>query len=425
MKLLFTLALPVLLLQNAQAQSSSRLIAKSMWYNNGAVFIESDSSAYKYTNPRGGDLKHTLKYDLATSWVFWGSGPVYSARSLQEFYSDNTIDYTTNQAWDTATATWKNTNKNVYFYDTARRIASKIFQTWGGSSWTNISRNVHTYGSTGLLTSDMYQVWNSSTSTFVDNRQTVYYHDGMGNVVMEINNTYPLTYTDRYTYTYNSSNKMLTKTYALWNGASFVNNTMWSYTYDGTGNMTSSLYQTYNTTTSVWENQNLSLFSSFTGGNMPQVQIDQTWDTAMGGTWNNNIRFDYTYNSSNQLTTSVGETWNLAGFWEFVNGDLMKRYYYEPYFPESVEGIAGANGEANIFPVPAQNLVNISLKWNAPQAFTITVCDINGSVVKHWSVPATAQYSTSLMVDNLAEGNYLVRINGTEGQIVKQIVVVH
>ena len=64
MKLLLTLAIPVVVLsQDAQAQST-RLTAQAHWTHNGAEFKRFDSTAYNYlSTSRGGDLKSLLKFD--------------------------------------------------------------------------------------------------------------------------------------------------------------------------------------------------------------------------------------------------------------------------------------------------------------------------------------------------------------------------
>ena len=54
--LLFTLALPVVLLQSAQAQTFSRLVASADWTSNGAVYSPVDSATYAWSSGRGGAL---------------------------------------------------------------------------------------------------------------------------------------------------------------------------------------------------------------------------------------------------------------------------------------------------------------------------------------------------------------------------------
>ena len=429
LKLLFTLAIPVILMQNAQAQTSSRLVASAKWHNNGAIFVPEDSTAYSYTNPRGGDLMHMLKYDNKMYWTMNNAAAAFvnDSNVIQLFDANNNLTSKTNQYWDTTTATWINSTKSLYFY-TGSNLSTIVWQTWGGSNWVNVSRNVYSYDLSNHLYQDQKQTWNSTTVAFDPSSQKTYYYDASGNLLQTIGQTYvsatsTYSFTDKFDYAYDTHNWLTSTTYAVWNGASWDNNYMYSNTYDTAGDRTQQLYQTYSASTSTWNNVTLNSYSNFTSM-MPMNEVDQVWDATGTGFWKNSIKYDYTYNGFNQLTSSVAESWNVAGFYEHANGDPAANYYYATYTTSGVNDV-NANGTVNIFPIPAQNTVNIKLNWNEAQAFTVTISDINGRVVRQWSVPSTTQYTTSVAVDGFATGNYIVKINGTKAQIVKQIVVAH
>ena len=86
---------------------------------------------------------------------------------------------------------------------------------------------------------------------------------------------------------------------------------------------------------------------------------------------------------------------------------------------------AVAVGDANIYPVPAQNTLHVDLSWSQAQSSAISIIDAKGSVVNQWTSPVTAQYSSAVSLTNLADGLYFVKINGTQGEIVKQFVIAH
>lgn len=427
LKLLFTLAIPVLLMQNAQAQTSSRLVAQANWYNNGAIFKPMDSTAYAYSGTRGGDLNHELKYNTATTWIAT-SDSTYdnSTNNYQLFDANNNVISNTHTYWNGTN--WENDTKVLYFYGGDNQLDTMVNQTWGGTNWVNVDRHIYSYTLGNRLYSDVKQNWNSTTSSFDAATQTTYYYSVGGNLVQQIDQTYNTTtstyaYTDKYDYTYTASNQLSSTSYSLWGGAGWIGNYMYTYAYDASGNRTSSLYQTYNTTTAAWDNIELKNYSSFTSM-MPQMEIDQLWDTTGGGMWVNHLEKTYAYNAASQLTNTVEESWNVGGFWEHANGDRAANYYYQTYTTTGINNIVAA-GEANLFPVPAQDMLNISLNWNEAQAFTVAIFDMNGAVVRQWSVPATAKYAASVPVNTLATGNYIVKITGTNSQIVKQIVVAH
>jgi hypothetical protein len=426
--LLLTLAIPAILSQSAEAQTGSRLVAQADWQNNGAMFVRRDSTAYNYlSSNRGGDLTHQLKYDNATTWNYVDTAYNNAYNYIQEFDSSNKLLSTVTQYW-TGTA-WVNSTKVLYFYDTANKVSNKIMETWGGSSWVNVAQNVYSYDAAGNVFADQYQLWYAPTSSFTQDSQKVYFYDLSGNVTTQVTQVYNTTlgtydYSSRIVYSYSSANKLLSTTNSTWNGSAWVNNSMYTNTYDTSGNRTTTLYQTYDTSM-VWVNSTLQLFSNFTAAHMPQTETFQVWDTTGGGSWKNMKQYTYTYNSISQLTSATGISWNLAGFWEFALGDPMARYYYGSYNAASVRNIANVGGEANVYPVPTQSTLHIDLKWNEAQSATISIVDMQGRVIRNWETTGGTQYHSAISVNDFAAGVYTIMINGTNGRIVKQLVVTH
>jgi hypothetical protein len=115
----------------------------------------------------------------------------------------------------------------------------------------------------------------------------------------------------------------------------------------------------------------------------------------------------------------------VGGFWEFQPGNPENNYYYETY-NLGVKSVAQATGDVNVFPVPAQNVMNIGVNWTVPQTATVTIYNVTGTIIRQWSTPESTQYSTTIPVNNIAAGTYMVAVTGADGsRIVKQIAVVH
>ena len=429
MKLLFTLAIPVLLCQDIQAQISSRLIAAAHWSNNGAMFKQVDSSAYAYSGTvRGGDLKHPMLYDNGTTWVYVNdSAYENSTATLQTFDANNNVLTATNEYW--SGTSWVLNTKMIYTYNSSNQVLTAIMQTWDGTSWVSASEDVYSYNTGGKLQSDEYEVWGLAGYTGVSTK--VYSYD--------LTNTWLINETDQniagspmYTrqiaYTYDSTaHRLLTTTTSNWNGAAWVNDSLTTNTYDTAGHLITTLRQTYNTVLSRWDNTNFSLFSSFVG-NMPQTEIDQVWNSTGSGSWDNASKHTNTYNSFNQLTSTQGISWNVSGSqFEYALGDPMWNYYYQTYGTNvAVNNVVSSNGEANIYPVPAQNMLHIDIKWNVAQSASIAIYDMSGRMVAPvMDVPSSTEYRAGISVNNLAAGMYQVKISGTQGEIVKQIVIAH
>ncbi len=431
MKLLFTLALPVILCQNIQAQTNSRLTAQAHWSHNGVMFTPKDSASYNYSSVlRGGDLTHTLKYDNFTTWKYQDTSSNYhdSLYYTQTFDANNNITMTTIQNWSSSTSAWVPVNRILYTYNSANMMLTKIWQSWGGSSWVPVWGDVYTYDGSNNLILDLYQTWNSLTSTFDPYSQKTYSYDPVTHKLLnetdqDLFSGTP-TYTGEYVYTYTSANQVLTTTFSTWSSG-WVNSNMTTNAYDVSFNKITQLYQVWDVPTSAWVNVTYSIYSSFTASHMPVLEIDQWWNSAGSGSWVNSIQYTYGYNSYNQMTSSIGQSWNVVGIFEYANGDPMTNYYYSTYSViNGVKNIVSNNGSANMFPVPAQNMLHIDLKWNEAQSSTIAIYDMAGRIVTPlMDIPASTEYHTALSVNNLASGNYIVKINGANGQIENQIVV--
>lgn len=427
MKLLFTLAIPVILCQNAQAQTSSRLVAQARWSHTGAMFKPMDSAAMVYgSDLRGGDLTHTQKFDKSNGFAYLGD-TAYSNSTYytQEFDANNNITSTTFQYWS-GTA-WVLSTRTLYTYNSLNNITSKIEQTWGGASWVPASKNVYTYDAANQLLLDQYMVWNSLTVGFDAYSQKTYTYDPVTKKLLnetdqDVFSGSPV-YTGQHVYTYTATNQLLTTTYSTWSSG-WVNNEMHTNAYDTSSNRITELSQVWDVPTSAWVNVNYDIYSSFTASHKPQARINQAWNPIGSGTWDNKMQYTYTYNSFDQMTSSTGQSWNVVGIFQYALGDPMAKYYYSTVTVVNSVNDVTNNGTANIYPVPATNMLNIDLTWNNAQAATIAIYDMSGRMVTPVTNVASAkEVHTGISVGNLAAGMYLVKIDGAEGQIVKQIVV--
>lgn len=424
MKLLFTLAVPVFLSQVTQAQSS-RLTAQANWTHNGAEFKRTDSSYYNYlSSSRGGDLNNQLKFDDGTMYTFvLGDTQNNQMRWIQEFDASNNLTSKVEQQWDMMMMTWNNTFKYIYTYSSSAKPASMIRQHWDGTSaWITDSKNTYIYNAAGKLTEDDFALWDG-VSAYVLTSQKLYFYDGSGNLVNEtwqdIVAGSPVS-TNRVNYTYTSSGKLATTTNGTWSGTAWTDVDMYTNTYDTAGRRTSELHSINDGT--VFVNDMMRLFSNFSGNNA-LTEIQQTWDPAGTGSWSDKYKYTNTYNSGGQLTSSTRQSYDISiPGWVNAFGDTKANYYYGAYL--AVKNVNNAGGTANLFPVPAENMLNIELNWQTAQASTIIITDMGGRAVKTVGA-AASQKSVTISVADLSSGIYMVNINGANGRIVKQIAVNH
>jgi hypothetical protein len=437
-KLLITLALPVLLSHNLQAQSSSRLIAESQWNNNGSVFLPTDSASFTYlSNARGGDLTHTLKYDNSLYGTYIASTFDLILSTTQAFDANNNIiSITTSNYTGTGFVL---ANKTLFTYNSSNLVTSMIRQSWNGTSWVPLTENIYSYTGANQLLTNQHETWNTTSSSFMlDSAKTYYYDASTGLLVNELDNYYSSSfpiYTNEYSYTYDSTTHYILSETESYSSSGVVTGfaplSLTAYYYDSTGDLTELEKEHYNSATSAYVPDSLHAYSNFTSSHMPQTDDVKYWDssTTSGGAWVNLIEFTNTYNTSHQLTSSTGVSWNVTGFYEAAVGDPMYNYYYGAYTNSTVSGVktvVSNNGDANIYPVPAQNMLHIDLSWNEAQSATIAIYDVQGRMTKLWDAPYGTQYNSAVSVNDLAEGIYLIKISGQQGgEIVKQIVVSH
>ena len=436
--LLFTLALPVILLQNAQGQTFSRLIAESHWQTNGISFSHLDSTDYKYSNGRGGsrNLSPTnidpisnnplpMQYDNSNTWNFVVDSAYNTLYYFHAFDANNNVISTTTQNPNGT----PNTN-TLYTYNASNMLTKIVFQTWDTATGQFVSQSEHTYtyNSAGKLYLDSMLTYVGITSSWQMNSLKAYYYDGSLNMNNETDQAWVAgspVYTNQWARTFSSTNQLLTTVLSTWSGG-WVLSTRYTHAYDSTGNPISIQYDSYNTGTSAYVPNLLYTYSSFTGSHLPQTGYLQTWNNTGSGAWVNSKKYNYGYNSFNQLLFSTGISWNISsGAYQYASGDPLDNYYYQLYSAASVKSITGAGGEANIYPVPAQNMLHVDLNWNEAQSATITILDMTGSIVRQWNAPSGLQYNSAVSVNNLATGMYIVKITGEKGQIVKQIIVAH
>ncbi len=132
----------------------------------------------------------------------------------------------------------------------------------------------------------------------------------------------------------------------------------------------------------------------------------------------------FTYNAYDQLTIVDGRRWdNVTNSAIIDENSILTHYYYEEYEGLDTKPITTAAVEAIFYPIPASDKLNVSLRWHAPQAFTISICDMMGKVIRTFTGDAKEKYSATLDLSGISTGNYLIIISGTSERIVRKFSV--
>lgn len=495
-KTLTLLQLLLALASFSTAQARSRLVAHTLYNYNGSVFVITDTTSYRYSSGRGGDLSSRyLAYDNSISFVY---DPAFSAlvnykRSVQSFdlHGNRSVqigtiwnktigawqDYETNyfyttaddsltsridQSWNSGSATWDNVAQQTLTYDAAKNRSSYTLDLWKAGAWTGVERFFYAYDASNNLIKKTYQVWDDLSGTWENNfydtmaysatnKVTAYY-----NVLWDkaagawVNNKATVS-------TYGTGDLLAVQTELGWDAASssWYNVQKDSFHYDGKGNILLEDRLQWNTGGSFWENYRRKVSdydgrdnvlntytqfwdagaSSFTGNSQHTYTYDASdltlsdvlsnWNAGTA-VWDSSIRYTYLYNSYGQKTFQNYEDWDAtAGSWTNRTGNQRFHYYYEDYSPTAIPA-AGipAGGRLSLFPVPAQDELNISLNWEQAQAFSARITDLQGRVYRQWNHPSTAQYRQQIPTAGMSSGVYFLECRGAGGASLKQSFVV-
>jgi Secretion system C-terminal sorting domain len=409
----------------------SSLVAETDLYYNGLTFVPNDSNYFTYSGARAmesyvagqniyPDMAVTVDYNTSTDAYYYA----YASEYTYDTTYPNNILTEVNFTGDSAGTGWVPYDKYLNSYNAAGMETSSIYQVPTGSAWVNSSKSSYTYDAAGNVLTNIYATWTGSS--WANNYSYTYYYNSANQVIEEQDAQLApsLAYTYDYKYAYDTAGNELSETGFYWDAAtsSWMNSYRYTYTYNSSNEQVTSLYQYWDSSSKVWVNSTYNVTTSFTSG-MPATVLNENWDTTKHA-WDTASMTTYSYNSYNQYRTITNESWMPGVGWEYQNGDYLGRYYYKT-FSLGVNNVSNVGGDATIYPVPAQNVMHIDLKWNEAQAATIVIYDVTGKVMNQIQTPVATSYNVGVTASELPSGMYFVKISGANGSIVKQISVAH
>jgi hypothetical protein len=469
------IALTLVCALSAQAQIS-RLIGLTKTKYNGLGFTAvGDTISYKYTGSMDTTRKGALAWDSSYSMVY-GTGYTtgnLSYRTYQTFSDTFNLATVRVQSYDTPSTSWVNYQYTTNTYDASNNLIQSILQvkdpTTGG--WINNTNNMYTYSGSKEITR-ILQGWNTAISVpaWTNKEKDSFAYDGSSNMVYHLVQAWDTgallwRNTNLYLATYNTMNQVTTTLHEVWppGDTAWKNLTNTIYDYNSANLLSNTIVQRWDTGLLVWNN-NTADSILYDASSNKSVETNMRWDTAAHAwantvmnkytydanhnaltdttlTWNNtSAMFVYnklrlnSYNAYNQILVTTTESWSTTtSSWIYKLGggggpgggsDIQWRYYYEIYPPVSI-GVHDVTKTGNMaaYPMPASSLLNIKINWNEASAFTVTIVDMKGSIVRQWNEPATQAYSRTVPVNDLAPGNYIIKANGSNGQLVQQLVI--
>jgi|GEM_PF-2132586 len=451
------LAALCLLATDLAAQTSSRLRAThtirfdTSWQPN-------DSTTLVYSNGNGGDywdlLNRRLKYDTTFTLAWDGSAYIPYMHTIQTFNAQNRV--TERLYVNVMGASPVNDKRTVYTYDNNGNVVEQLEQDWVNNGWENTFREVRTFDANNNLILSNSEYWNTAANNWGSSYLSVYAYSTNNNLISRVlasRNTPSAPYdsSSRSTNHFNANNQVDTNVLYLWNngwvkssrtisiyntaGTSYdyvienwdaianawTNNLRGFTLYDASNNDYGDSTQRWDANTSAWVNFSRSL-NTMDANNDRVEYLYQQFDT-LTGTFINNYVDSYAYNNFHQVTWAKRQTWDtLTDTWTGGYANTDNHYYYE-LFTADVNSIAREAGVLTVYPVPTNSMLHIDMKWNKSQDFIVAIFDMQGRLVKQWGQQAAKEYKTSISVRDLAPGNYVIQVRGSEGKTQQQFIV--
>ena len=474
MKKFSTLLLTVLSIAvAAEAQQMSRLIGVHRLNSDGntpAQLIPKDSTTVIYnSNARGMDhngyiyLHTTLKADTMDYLGFAsGSGAIgrmytfalkYNAnnmvserlwlypsslapnsplvnnrRNTYTYDANNNLIKEVEEKWNASTSAWENFDQDIYVYNNGN-LEKKTTQSWVNSAWANYTETEYIY-SNGLNTEYVYTLWNTATGAITSRNKVKYTYNGSGYMTMLVNQQYDLvnmTFEDksREVHTLNGSNDIIHTVTELWNSGTttWENSNQLMYSYDANGRNYRDTFEIWDAVNSLWKPALAYQYLYDANGNNIDYTL-QRWNTD-SSKYINSEQLLYDYNSFNQQTRYRTLTWDKTNnTWGIGSNDFDTKYYYGLYTAD-VNNINALPAEVKLYPVPANNILNLAVQWKNAADFTVCITDIYGRTVKSWSENTTPNYNRQIPVSDMPAGNYLISISNGNQTTTKQFSVIH
>lgn len=382
----------------------ARVIAGAYLEYDGTGYAVVDSSVVKYSNGRGSTYNQnnlTANFDSVFTYKNTGSTFAIDSRSWQTFDSHNNVLSSTQQNWTSWISNWRNSYNDLSTYDAANNLLTYTNQEWDTttSAWVSYFRETNTYTTANKKATTLSEMWNSSSSAWENSYRT--------------------------SNAYDASNFLISSASEMWNAstATWDSTNKSVYTTDASGNILTETTQYWNSTSGSWENVNKNIYSSYTGSSAGSI-VSQGWNPSTSA-FVNSHRDNYVFNSYNQPTFTYDETWNVtSGNWErTASNNYGERFYYQVYGTAATPNIVSNSGKATIYPVPAKDVISVNVTWNEPQAFTIVISDMAGRVISTSSITECGSYTGTIPVNDLASGNYLIKMEGANGRLVQRFVI--
>lgn len=346
--------------------------------------------------------------------------------SLFDYYSNHKTKEI--KTWHYDGAVWAVTDRLTdYTYNASGNILSYTDQVGNDIiGWTNSARYTFTYDANDQLLTYLNESWNGSA--WAPSFSAIWEYDANGNVVRETRDNL------RYLYSYNAEGlletvldqqldagiwnnqkqnvysyapgdtKVASITTNNWNGGAWETYSRSSYTYDGNGDEAIELEELWAGT--AWESLQRQV-NTYDANHNNIYWIVQFYNS---GIWEDYLRSVSTYDSESNILNVNWDVW-LGTEWATQN-------LFHHYYGEFVSTGAPRTANFQLFPNPTTGAVTLQGE-NLAQA---QVFDQQGRLVR--SIALNGLERSTLQTGNLAPGNYLIQVQGANGEMGSKLLQV-
>lgn len=379
-----------------------------------------DKAVYQYDS-NGNNISQTLY-----SFDIWAASWSQSSQSVMTYNSHNLLTSEIIYLYDNTAQKMVPTNKETYTYNASNLVSTAISSTWNKAlnQWSDYYKQVLTYNADGHVTLWMDYQYDGFDWQYY--WQTIYEYDAAENLIKVQEYSYD-TSTESwntemdYMQTFDAGNRVLTRVGTMFGLAV---NEKYEYTFDSSNKLISSTMYSWNEGTSTWEPEEKEDTEYYSTGEMSENKI-YTWDGTSFQLYasrnfdkNGNMiesvsyafnsltgsqpssKYVYTFNSYNQTLTSINYDWN-GSQWVMDNST---DFYYKKDIGTTVE--TNKNKFA-IYPNPVKEQLFIITSENVKE---VKIFGMSGNLVKSAEVT-----DNSLNVSTLPKGVYLIQIISGSG----------
>lgn len=126
--------------------------------------------------------------------------------------------------------------------------------------------------------------------------------------------------------------------------------------------------------------------------------------------------------SATDATYTLGGTQFLNGFGTTVTNSYIDNIVFTPLNGSSLKTVSRVTSRFNIFPNPATNNVNIALNDSVKGAFTVSIYNVLGEIVKEYNFDG--QSNVSIDVSSIHSGIYFLKVK-TVSQVQTQKLIIN